>query len=163
MNAMHRPLTITAVGDLELVMTREFAAPAQLVFDAWTRPELLQRWLGVRAGWTMPVCEVDLRVGGKYRWVWRKEAKGMEMTVRGEYREIVEPRLIVCTEAFEDPWYPGEALDTYVLEEKNGKTTCTITMRFETKEGRDGVLASPMDQGVEESYLVLDQILQSMS
>src|SRR5690606_25657991 len=88
---MHRPLTITAQGDRELVMTREFAAPAQLVFDAWTKPELLQRWLGIRAGWTMPICEVDLRVGGKYRWVWRKEAKGMELTVRGEYREIVEP------------------------------------------------------------------------
>jgi uncharacterized protein YndB with AHSA1/START domain len=85
------PLTITAVGDLELVMTREFAAPAQLVFDAWTKPELLQRWLGIRAGWTMPICEIDLRVGGQYRWVWRKEAKGIEMTVRGEYRENVEP------------------------------------------------------------------------
>lgn len=159
MNAIHRPLTITAVGDLELVMTREFSAPAQLVFDAWTKPDLLQRWLGIRAGWTMPICEVDLRVGGKYRWVWRKEAKGMEMTVRGEYREIVKPRLIVCTESFDDPWYPGEAIDTYVLEEKDGRTTCTITMLFETKEGRDSVLASPMDQGVEESYKVLDQLL----
>ena len=81
------------------------------------------------------------------------------MTVRGEYREIAEPRLIVCTESFDDPWYPGEALDTYVLEEKDGRTTCTITMLFETKEGRDSVLASPMDQGVEESYKVLDQLL----
>lgn len=163
MNTTHRTLTITAVGDLELVMTREFAAPAHLVFDAWTKPELLKQWLGIRAGWTMPICEVDLRVGGKYRWVWRKEAKGMEMTVSGVYREIVAPTLIVCTEKFDDPWYPGEALDTYTFEEEDGKTIAKIVMRFETKEGRDGVLASPMDQGVEESYVVLDGLLASMS
>jgi uncharacterized protein YndB with AHSA1/START domain len=143
-------------------MTREFAAPAQLVFDAWTKPELLQRWLGVRAGWTMPVCEVDLRVGGKYRWVWRKDSKGIEMTVRGVYQEIVAPERIVCTESFDDPWYPGEALDTYTFEENDGKTISKITMRFESKEGRDGVLASPMDQGVEESYVVLDGLLAEL-
>lgn len=163
MNTTHRPLTIAAVGDLELVMTREFAAPAQLVFDAWTKPELLQRWLGVRAGWTMPVCEVDLRTGGKYRWVWRKEAKGLEMTVSGVYLQIVAPTLIVCTEKFDDPWYPGEALDTYTFEEKSGKTISKITMRLETKEGRDAVLASPMDRGVEESCVVLDALLASMA
>ncbi len=111
----------------------------------------------------MPICEVDLRVGGSYRWVWRQESQGLEMTVRGVYRDIVEPKRIVCTERFDDPWYPGEALDTYTFEERSGKTLSTITMRFETKEGRDSVLASPMDQGVEESYQVLDRLLASMA
>lgn len=163
MNTTHRPLTVTAVGDLELVMAREFTAPRSLVFDAWTKPELLKRWLGVRAGWTMPICEIDLRVGGKYRWVWRKDSKDLEMTVRGVYREIVAPERIVCTENFDDPWYPGEALDTCTFEEQDGKTISKIVMRFETKEGRDGVLTSPMDRGVEESYVVLDELLALIS
>ena len=155
---MTRSLTITALGELEIVMQRTFDAPRQHVFDAWTQPELLQQWLGVRGGWTMPVCEIDLRVGGVYRYVWRNEG-GDEMGVRGEYRKIVAPECIVCTEVFDDPWYAGEALITNVLEEADGATLCTLTMRYESKETRDMVLASPMESGVAEGYLVLDKLL----
>ena len=151
-------LTITALGELEVVMTRSFDAPRPLVFDAWTKPELLQQWLGVRGGWTMPVCEIDLRVGEIYRYVWKDES-GAEMGVGGEYRKIVVPELIVTTEKFDDPWYVGEALITHVLEEADGTTTSTVTMRYESKASRDIVLASPMESGVAEGYAMLDKLL----
>src|SRR5690606_13837593 len=102
-------LKITAQGEREIVMTRVFEAPRHLVFDAFTKPELLKRWLLGPDGWTMPVCEVDLRVGGAYRFVWRGR-DGTEMGVRGVYREVVPPERIVHTETFDQAWYPGEAL-----------------------------------------------------
>ena len=154
-------LRITAKGDREIVMTRDFHAPRRMVFDAYTKPELLQRWLGYRDGWTMPVCEVDLRVGGAYRFTWRNDAKGMEMTVRGVYREIAAPDRIVNTEKFDEPWYPGEAVITTELTEKNGTTTLTSTIRYETVEARDAVLKSPMAGGVAQSYDQLDELLSA--
>ena len=95
-------------------MTRVFDAPRSLVFDAWTKPELLKRWLGVRGGWSMVVCEVDLKVGGTYRFVWRGPDKA-EMGMGGVYREIVPPERLVATESFDDPWYPGEAFRTSLI------------------------------------------------
>src|SRR5258705_11437356 len=92
-------LKVSARGDREIVMTRVFDAPRSLVFDAYTKPELLKRWLGEFGGWTMPVCEVDLRVGGTYRWVWRG-ADGREMGVRGVYRAGVPPERLANTEEF---------------------------------------------------------------
>ena len=151
-------LKLEARGDREIVMTRAFDAPRDLVFDAHTRPELLQRWLGVFGGWTLPVCEVDLRVGGAYRWVWRN-ADGREMGVRGVYREVVRPERLVNTEQFDDPWYPGESVNTTVFVEQGGKTTMTVTMRYESREARDGVLASPMESGVAASYDKLAELL----
>jgi uncharacterized protein YndB with AHSA1/START domain len=153
-------LHLTAKGDREIVMTRAFAAPRQMVFDAYTKPELLQRWLGVRNGWTMPVCEVDLRVGGEYRYTWRNDVKNMEMTVRGVYKEIDAPDRIVNTEKFDDPWYPGEGVNTTLFTEQNGKTTLTATMRYATTEARDAVLKSPMESGVAESYDQLEELLR---
>src|SRR6267143_2888304 len=91
-------LKITTPSDREIAMTRVFDAPRNLVFDAWTKPELLKRWLGVRAGWSLAVCEIDLRVGGAYRYVWRKDSNGTEMGMRGVYREIVRPDRLVSTE-----------------------------------------------------------------
>ena len=108
-------------------MSRVFDAPRSLVFDAWTKPELLKRWLGVRGGWSMVVCEVDLRVGGAYRFVWRGP-DGAEMGMGGVYREIVAPERLVATESFDDPWYPGEAVDTTLLVEEGGKTRATTTV-----------------------------------
>lgn len=151
-------LQITTPTDREIAMTRVFDAPRRLVFDAFTKPELIQRWLGVRAGWTMPVCEVDLRVGGKYRYVWRGP-KGNDMGMGGVFREIVTPERIVATEKFDDSWYPGEAVDTTVFAEKGGRTTVTMTVRYASKEARDGVLASPMATGVGESYDKLAELL----
>jgi uncharacterized protein YndB with AHSA1/START domain len=152
-------LRLTAKGDREIVMTRDFAAPRRMVFDAYTKPELLRRWLGVRNGWSMPVCEVDLKVGGTYRFTWRKDDRSMEMTVRGVYREIAAPERIVNTEKFDDAWYPGEAVITTELTEKGGITTLTATMRYDTTAARDAVLKSPMEGGVAESYDKLAELL----
>ena len=149
---------VTATGDHILTITRSFRAPRQLVYDAYTKPELLQRWLGVRNGWTFDVCEVDLRVGGKYRWVWRN-GKGKELGLSGIYKEINAPERIVCTEKFDEAWYPGEALDTVDFIEHDGQTILSITMEFETKEARDGAAQSGMERGMEESFVVLDAIL----
>lgn len=149
---------VTTSGDRILIITRTFRAPRQLVYDAYTKPELLQRWLGVRNGWTFDVCEVDLRVGGKYRWVWRN-AKGKELGLSGVYRDIAPPVRIVCTEKFDDPWYAGEAIDTVDFLEHNAETTLSITMEFETKEAREGASGSGMERGMEESFVVLDAIL----
>jgi uncharacterized protein YndB with AHSA1/START domain len=143
-------------------MTRVFNAPRRLVFDAWTKPELLKRWLGVRGGWSFAVCEVDLKVGGTYRFVWRGP-DGTEMGMRGVYREIARPERLVNTEAFDDPWYEGEAIDTLVLVEQDGKTTATMTMLCATQDVRDAVLKSGMEGGVAESYDVLDEVLASLA
>jgi uncharacterized protein YndB with AHSA1/START domain len=155
-------LQVTTPSEREIVMTRVFNALRSLVFDAWTKPELLQRWLGVRNGWSFAVCEVDLRVGGAYRYVWRGP-DGAEMAMGGVYREIVAPERLVATEKFDDPWYPGEALDTIVLVEQDGKTTATTTVLYESREIRDAVLESGMTRGVAESYDVLDELLESAS
>lgn len=154
-------LQITTPSDRELAMTRVFDAPRTLVWDALTRPELVQRWLGVRAGWSMPVCEIDLKVGGTYRYVWRKGDDGFEMGMRGVYRDIVRPERIVATEVFDDPWYAGDALDTQTFVERGGKTTLTTTVRYASKEVRDAVLKSPMESGVAESYNNLEELLAS--
>lgn len=155
---MTMPLSIAARGDTEIEMTRVFDAPCRLIFDAWTKPPRLRRWLGVRAGWSMPVCDVDLRAGGAYRFVWRK-AEGPEMGVAGLYREVTRPVRLVYTECFDDPWYPGEGLVSIDVEEREGRTTCTIIVRYETTAARDDVLASPMAGGVEESFTRLDAFL----
>src|SRR5579872_2950338 len=116
-------LKITTPTDREIVMTRVFDAPRHLVFAAWTRPELLKRWLLGPPGWSMPVCEIDLRVGGKYRYVWRQDSDGTEMGMGGVYREIVKPERIVATEKFDQSWYEGEAVGTTLLAEQGGRTT----------------------------------------
>jgi uncharacterized protein YndB with AHSA1/START domain len=153
-------LQVTTPSDREIAMTRVFAAPRSLVFDAWTKPELLMRWLGVRGGWTFAICEVDLRVGGAYRFVWRAP-DGTEMGMGGVYREVVRPERLVATEKFDESWYEGEALDTTVLVEKGGKTTVTITVLYQSREVRDAVLKTPMATGVAESYDKLDDVLGS--
>jgi uncharacterized protein YndB with AHSA1/START domain len=154
-------LLLTAPGEREIVMTRVFDAPRQLVFDAHTKPELVKRWLLGPPGWSMPVCEIDLRVGGKYRYVWRHDREGTEMGMGGVYREIVTPERIVNTERFDEAWYPGEAVDTLVLVERSGRTTLTLTVRYESREARDAVLKSGMESGVTASYDRLADLLAS--
>ncbi len=155
-------LKVTMPSDREIAMTRVFDAPRTLVFDAHTKPELVKRWLLGPPGWTMPVCEIDLRVGGKYRWVWRSDSDGSTMGIGGVYREIAAPERLVTTERFDEAWYPGEGLNTLVLVEKGGRTRLTQTMRYESKEARDAVLKSGMDKGVEASYDRLAELLASM-
>lgn len=156
-------LTLNTRGDREIIMTRAFNAPRHLVFDAFTKPELIRRWLLGPDGWSMPVCEVDLRVGGKYRYVWRKDSDGQEMGMGGVFREIDKPTRIVNTEKFDEAWYPGEAVDTTEFAEKAGRTTVTQTVLYASKEARDGVLKSGMESGVRRSYDRLEEVLASAS
>ena len=153
-------LKLTTRGDREIVMTRAFDAPRKLVFDAHTKPELVKQWLLGPDGWSMPVCEIDLKVGGKYRYVWRRDKDGTEMGMGGVYREIVAPERLVATEKFDQSWYPGEAVGTFVLVEQGGKTTLTQTMLYESREARDTVLKSGMEKGVVASYDRLAKLLE---
>jgi uncharacterized protein YndB with AHSA1/START domain len=148
-------LKVTTPSDQEIVMTRVFNAPRRLVYQAFTRPELIQRWLGPR-GWTLPTCEVDLRVGGKYRYV-GQGPDGTKLGWGGTFREIVPEQRIVHTESFDD--YPGEALMTAVWSESGGKTTMTLTMLLASKEVRDAIIASGMEHGAAESYDRLEEML----
>jgi uncharacterized protein YndB with AHSA1/START domain len=152
-------LVVKAVGDRELSMTRVFEAPRHLVYAAFTRPELVSRWLGVFGGWTMDVCEMDLRVGGAYRWGWRHAPDGGVMRMGGTYREVVPEERIVATERFDEAWYPGEAVDTTTFVEQGGRTTVAMTVRYASKEAREGAPASPMEHGVATGYDTLDGIL----
>lgn len=152
-------LQVTAAGEREIVMTRVFDAPRQLLFDALTKPELLKRWLLGPDGWTLDVCEMDLRVGGAYRFVWRRASSGTEMGMGGVFREIVPPERVAATELYDNPWYAGEALVTQSLVEEGGKTTLTVTLRYESREVRDSVLQTPMKEGVATSYDRLADLL----
>ena len=155
-------LKVTAHGDREIVMTRVFNAPRHLVWEAFTRPELVKRWLLGPDGWSMPVCEIDLRVGGSYRYVWR-HTDGMEMGMGGIYREIQVPERVVATEKFDEAWYPGEAVGTLVLVEQAGKTTVTQTLLYDSGQTRDAVLKSPMESGVAASYDRLEGLVLSLA
>jgi len=100
-------LKLTTPSDREIVMTRVFDAPRKLVFDAHIKPDLVKRWLLGPPGWSMLVCEIDLRVGGEYRYVWKRDSDGTEMGMGGVYREIAAPERLVTTERFDEAWYPG--------------------------------------------------------
>jgi uncharacterized protein YndB with AHSA1/START domain len=156
-----KTLKLATRGDREIVMTRVFDAPRTLVFDAFTKPELVKQWLLGPPGWSMPVCEIDLRVGGAYRYVWRN-TDGHEMGMGGVYREIAAPRRLVATERFDQPWYPGEAVGTVVLVEQSGTTTLTQTILYQSREARDAVLKTGMERGVAASYDRLAEMLPSL-
>ena len=155
-------LTVTTPSDREVAMTRVFDASRALVFEAMTKPELVKRWLLGPPGWSMPVCEIDLRVRGAYRYVWHGPG-GKVMGMRGVFREIAPPERCVMTESFDEPWYPGEAQVTTVLVEQGGKTTLTTTVLYESREIRDSVLKSGMAGGVTASYDRLAELVTSMS
>ena len=158
-----RSLKVTTPSDREIALIRDFDATRRLVFDALTRPELVRRWLGVFGGWSMAVCEIDLKVAGAYRYVWRKGPNGTEMGMGGVFREIARPERLVATEVFDESWYPGEAVDTAVLVEQGGVTTLTTTVRYESREARDAVLKSPMEQGVTAGYDRLAELLPTFA
>ena len=157
-------LRVVARGEREVVMTREFDAPRGRVFDAWTKPELIERWFGRMEGWTT-TAEVDLRPGGIYR-VKLRDGGGREVVLRGEYREIVRPERIVSAEAFEGfsekGWRPEDAtLSTMVFTEQDGRTTWTNTQVYPSREVRDAVLSDPnMQTGMNAGFAALDAILR---
>jgi uncharacterized protein YndB with AHSA1/START domain len=148
-------LQVSTPTDREIVLTRVFDAPRHLVFDAFTKPELLKRWFGPR-GWSLVVCEIDLRVGGTFRFVLRSP-DGSQMGMRGTYREIVPPERSVHMESFDD--YPGESQVTTVLVEQGGRTTLTATVLYPSQEIRDIVIKSGMEHGAAESYDKLAELL----
>lgn len=152
-------LEVTTPTEREIVMTRVFDAPRRLVFDAHTKCELLKRWHFGPEGWSLAVCEMDLRVGGKYRHVWR-HANKKEIGTGGVIREIAPPERLVTTEKFDG--YAEQAVNTMVLVENGGKTTLTLTMLFETRESRDMVLKTGMEQGVALGFDRLDEVLTSL-
>jgi uncharacterized protein YndB with AHSA1/START domain len=147
--------------DREIVITRIFDAPRQLVFDAHTKPELLKRWLNGAPGWTLAICEVDLKVGGAYRYVWRGP-NGEERGMGGIHREVVPPERIVNTQLFDQDWTGGEVVGTLVFTESNGQTTLTNTLVYSSKETRDAVLKTPMDKGMSIGYDELEALLASL-
>jgi uncharacterized protein YndB with AHSA1/START domain len=153
-------LKVTTPTDREIVITRVFDAPRNLVFDAMAKPELLRRWLLGPPGWSMVVCENDLRVGGAFRHVWRR-TDGTEMAMRGVYREVVPPERVVRTATFEFGCeaQSGEQVETLVLAEQGSKTMLTVALLYPSKEARDATIASGMERGVAESYDKLAEML----
>ena len=152
-------LHVSTPTEREIVLTRVFDAPRRLVFDAWTRPELLRRWFGPH-GYELVVCEVDLRVGGSWRYVVRAP-DGTQMQLHGVYREIVAPERLVRTEANDgcEAEEGGRSLVTTLLVEHDGRTTLTNTVRYPSRRIRDAVIASGMEHGVAEGYDRLAEVL----
>ena len=152
-------LQITTPTDREVVITRVVDAPRGMVFDAFAKPDLVRRWMLGPPGWTMPVCEIDLRVGGKYRYVW-ENADGQRMGMGGRFTEIIRPSLMVATQVFDEDWTGGETLVTTELVEKNGKTTITTMVRYASREARDAALQTGMAEGMEAGYQRLEELLK---
>lgn len=161
MMTMTRPLEIATPSDREVVITRDFDAPRDLVFDCHVKPDLVRRWLLGPPGWTMPVCDIDLRVGGRYRYVWRGP-NGEDMGMGGVFREIVRPERIVTNELFDEDWTGGETLVTTVFTEQGGRTRSTVTVLYASNQAREGALATGMADGMESSYQHLDELLAAM-
>ena len=150
---------IAEPGEPTIITRRVVDAPRELVWDVFTKPEYLKRWWGPRT-LTLITCEVDLRVGGGYRFV-QRAPDGQEFGFHGEYRQIIRPERIVNTFVFE--LMPDhEALQTLVLEERDGKTTVTSTTLHTTVEDRDAHLASGMEAGLRDTYVRLDELLATV-
>ena len=159
-----KPAEVTLPSNTEIRVARTFDGPVQFVWRAFTEPDLMQRWLLGPPGWTMPVCEMDVRPGGKFRWRWKSDEDGKEFGFFGEYQTVEPLRKIVHTECFD----PGdldnemaECLVTATFEEARGATTMTTTISYSSKEDRDAALATGMTDGMEMSYQGLDTLLAS--
>jgi uncharacterized protein YndB with AHSA1/START domain len=155
---------VTMPSDREVAVTRTFDAPRSLLFEAYTKPELVKRWMLGPPGWSMPVCDMDVRPGGKFRWRWRSDEDGKEFGFHGEFREVVAPSKLVHTETYD----PGDiggtmgdeaALITTTFSEREGRTTMKSVMDFGSKKSRDEAMATGMTGGMEQSYQLLDAVL----
>jgi len=154
-------MTVTTPSDREVQAIRLFNAPRELVFKALTTPDLLMRWMHGPNGWTLAVCDVDLRVGGAFRYVWRK-ANGREMGMGGIFREIVPPARIVHAELFDDDWTGGETVVTTTLTEHAATTTLTVTVLYVSKAARDAALQTNFAGGMAAGYDMLAEMLASL-
>lgn len=158
---MPKPVDVSTPSDREIRVARTFDAPAKLVWDCHTKPDLIRRWMLGPPGWSMPVCEVDLTVGGAYRYRWRSDTDGTEFGSSGVHKEIVPFSRIVTSERMEG--FDGEAINTLVFVEAGGRTTATITMLFASKEARDGALQSGMSDGMAMGFDRMDDILAELA
>ncbi len=154
---------VSLPSDTEVRVTRDFRAPRELLWQAHTDPKLFQRWIGGYPGWSMPVCEMDVRPGGKFRWGWRSE-DGKEFGFYGDYREVDAPGKMVHAEYF-DPGTFGGAMPTSpaitqtTFTETNGVTTLVVLIAYDSKEARDAAVSTGMTDGMETSYARLDKLL----
>ena len=153
---------MTLPTDEQILITREFDAPRHLVYEAWTTPELVKRFWGARCG-EVTVAEIDLRVGGKWRYVTIAD-DGAEFGFHGEYREIVPNERIVSTEVYEGA--PGGdeqgTLNTMTLAETDGRTTLTILVEAPSKQIRDAIIESGMEDGMQDALDLLEQVAISL-
>jgi uncharacterized protein YndB with AHSA1/START domain len=163
MSAVFETTQVTQPSEREVKTVRSFKAPRDLVYKAYTTPELVKRWLGGQPGWTMPVCEMDVRVGGKFRWRWRSNDEGKEFGFHGEYKEVNAPAKLVNSEYFDPGDIGGDmgegSIITIEFSEDNGITTLTTLMDFGNKRARDAAVATGMTDGMELSYQLLDGVL----
>jgi len=148
-------------GECEFALTRTFDAPRRLVFDAFTRPEMVKKWLFGPAEWPMVVCEIDLRIGGKLHYVWRHREKG-DMGLSGVFRDVAVPERLVNTELFDEDWTGGETLLTTTFAENNGRTTVVSTVRYSSQAARDAALKTPMVEGWSQGHDRLDELLATL-
>ena len=154
-----RTATVTLPADDQILITREFDAPKELVYKAWTTPEVVRRWWSAKRG-EVTVAEIDLRVGGTWRYVMIADG-GIEVAFHGEYREIVPNERLVSTEVYEG-MPDAEALDTLTLSESEGRTTMTILVQHATKEHRDAHIESGMEDGMQDAFDLLEQVAASL-
>ncbi len=162
-SATKNPTTVERKSDRELVVTRTFNGPARIIFDAWTKPELLKRWWAPRSlGVTLFSCEADVRVGGRYRFVFGRDPK-QAMAFSGTYKEVTPSSRLVWTQRFEQMPAAGEAIVTATLEEKDGKTRMVVHQLYASKESLDGTVASGMEKGMRETYEQLEALVASIS
>ena len=150
---------VTLPTDTQILITREFDAPKHLVYKAWTTPEHIKRWWSGDRG-EVTIAEVDLRVGGSWRYVMTANG-GFEVAFHGEYREIVPNERIVSTEIFEG-MPEGEAVNTHMFTEKDGRTTLTLLVQHTSQEFRDAVINSGMEAGMQEAMDHLEQVAVSL-
>lgn len=162
MPAANQPNTTTYATptDREVVITRVVDAPRRLVFAAWTDPKYVPRWMVGPEGWTMPVCEIDLRPGGTWHFVWRR-TNGSEMAMNGTYKEVDPPERLVSTEKWGPEW--PETINTLVLTEQSGGTLMTLTILYPSMEARDAALKTGMKDGTEQSYERLAELLKTLT
>src|SRR5262245_34657160 len=168
MQAAIEKAQVTLPSDREVKVTRSFRAPRGLVYRAYTEPSLVQRWLLGPPGWTMPVCEMDVRVGGRYRWRWRSKEDGSEFGFAGTFREVQPSARLVHTQAFdpgtlEDNFPGNDAIVTVSFNENAGVTMVTTLIDFGSKEARDAAVATGMTDGMEQSYQSLDGLLSEQA
>lgn len=160
------PIEVTQPSDREVRVVRTFKAPRQLVWDAHTKPELVQKWMLGPPGWSMPVCEMDVRAGGAYKWRWRSDEDGKQFGFHGTFTEVNAPTKLVHDEYYDAGDVGGDmpsnepAVITLELSESDGVTTLVCTMTFASKEARDGAVSTGMTDGMEMGYVRLDDMFK---